>query len=93
MSEYFTVEVETTADPDRVEVIVNEILTDADEEVYEGAETGEEGSPIAQVLFHAVDGIRALVIRPDTLVITREPDVPWEMLIDDVRSALRDFFL
>jgi hypothetical protein len=29
----------------------------------------------------------------DTLIITRDPDVPWEALIDEVRDALRDFFL
>jgi hypothetical protein len=93
MSEYFTVTVEPTNDPDVMEFIASEPLTDEEEEVYQSPEEGDEGSPIAQMLFNGVDGITALTITGDTLTVTRDPDVPWEVIIDEIRDALRDFFL
>ncbi len=93
MSEYFTLEVELTDNPDVRELITNQRLTDAEEEVYPNAQAGEVGSPIAQTLFHAIDGIRALTILTDTLIVTRQPDIVWELLIDEIRDSLRDFFL
>jgi hypothetical protein len=93
MSEYFTLDVEPTDDPDIREFITNQTLTEEDEEVYTSPEEGEEGSAIAQMLFSGVEGILALTITDDTLIVTRDPEIPWEYIIDDVRDALRDFFL
>lgn len=93
MSEYFTIEAEPTDNPDVMELITSETLTQAEEEVYNSPEEGEVGSTIAQMVFHAVDGIRALRIIDDTLIVTRDPEVPWEVMIDEIRDALRDFFL
>lgn len=93
LSEYFTLEVEPTDDPDIREFITNQRLTHGDAEHYADAEAGEAGSTIAQMLFHAVDGIHALTIDDDTLIVHRQPDVAWEALIDDIRDCLRDFFL
>jgi hypothetical protein len=93
MSEYVTIEVEPTRNPNVRRVITNQILTEDDEEVYESPDEGEEGSPIAQMLFNGVEGIVALKISGDTLTITRDPDVSWEDILDEVRDALRDFFL
>lgn len=94
MSEYFTVEIEYTNDPDTVEIITSETLTNDDErEVYNTPEEGEVGSPVAQTLFVGVDGIKALTIDDDTLIVTREPGIPWEQLVDEIRDVLRDFFL
>lgn len=93
MSEYFTLEVEPTDNPDIREFITNQRLSDGGEEHYADAASGEMGSPIAQVLFHAVDGIHSLTIDDDTLIVRRQPDVLWEALIDDIRDCLRDFFL
>ncbi|GAB4512725.1 MAG: hypothetical protein OHK0046_12700 [Anaerolineae bacterium] len=93
MSEYFTLKAEATDDPDVMEIITSEVLAEDEREVYTSADEGDEGSAIAQALFHAVDGIMALVIDEDTLIVRRDPDVPWEALIDEVRDVLRDFFL
>jgi MFS family permease len=49
--------------------------------------------PLAQTLFNGVDGIEGLTITRYAVTITRRSDVPWETLVDDVRDALRDFFL
>lgn len=92
MSEYVTIETEPTDDPDVLEIITNQQLT-AERETYSNPEEGDVGSPIAQMLFDGVPGIRALTITRDTLVVTRDPDFTWEEIVDEVRDALRDFFL
>ena len=93
MPEYVTIEVEYTDNPNVADLFINQTLTLEDEEVYKSPEQGEIGSPIAQMLFIAVDGIARLTITEDCLTITREPDVPWESIIDEVRDALRDWYL
>ncbi len=92
MSEYVTVEARPTEHPDVLEIVTNQTLTEDGEEVYDTPGAGDEGSPLAQTLF-GVDGIRALTITENTLVVTRDPDAPWEDIVDEVRDALRDFFL
>ena len=44
---------------------------------------------------HACFGVTAynLTITENTLRIIREPDTGWEDIVDEVRDALRDFFL
>jgi hypothetical protein len=93
MSEYVTVEVEYTNNPTVADLFVNQILTHEDEEVYSSPQEGEVGSPVAQMLFTAVDGILQLTITEDCLTITRADDYTWEMIIDEVRDALRDWYL
>lgn len=93
MSEYVTIETQPTADPDVLEIVTNQTLTPLDREIYHNYNEGDEGSPIAQMLFNGVSGIAALTITRHSLIITRQPDIPWEEIIDEVRDALRDFFL
>ena len=45
------------------------------------------------MLFNGVSGIRMMTITPSSLIITRDPDYAWEEIVDEVRDALRDFFL
>jgi hypothetical protein len=93
MSEYFTLEAETTDNPDMMALWVNQTLTDSAPEIYADADEGEAGTPIAQILFLDLDGVAALIVHEDHLLVTRQSDVPWERLVDDIRDALRDFFL
>ena len=93
MSEYVTIEVEFSDDPNVADLYINQALTEADEERYANPEEGDLGSPIAQLLFAAVDGIQMLTIAQDHLTITRAPDHPWEAIIDETRDAVRDWFL
>lgn len=93
MSEYVTVEVEYGDDLDVVELYINQTLTSEAEERYVSRSHGDQGSPIAQMLFAAVEGIEQLIITEDGLTISRGPDHPWEAIIDEVRAALRDWFL
>ncbi len=93
MSEYVTVEVEYGEDANIAELYVNQVLTNEDEERYRNPAAGDLGSPIAQMLYTAVEGIVGLTINADCLTIQRDPDYPWEAIIDEVRDALRDWFL
>lgn len=93
MSEYVTVETQPTDNPDILEIITNQKIAVEGDEVYSSYDEGDEGTPIAQMLFNGVRGIRALTISGTTLLITRDPDVAWEEIVDEVRDALRDFFL
>lgn len=93
MSEYVTVETRATDDPNIMEILTNQPLTSGEDEVYANFDQGDEGSPIAQMLFNGVPGIQALTISRSTLVITRDPYITWEEIADEVRDALRDFFL
>jgi hypothetical protein len=93
MSEYVTVETETTGIPDEIEIITNQTLTRLGQESYASDDDGSEGSPLAQTLFHAVAGIMALTVTEHSLFIRRDPAYTWEEIVDDVRDVLRDFFL
>lgn len=93
MSEYVTVEARPTDDSDVLEIVTNQQLAVEGDEVYNSFEEGDGGTPIAQMLFNGVRGLRALTISGSTLRLTRDPDVPWEEIVDEVRDALRDFFL
>lgn len=93
MSEYVKIEIEATENPDIVEIITNQVLTEAEKEVYASPQAMEMGSVLSQALFFAVDGMAELVITPDSLIVTRAPNMPWEMLIDEIRDALRDYYL
>ena len=93
MSEYVTVEVEYGDDANIAELYVNQVLTREGEERYDNPAAGDLGSPIAQMLYTAVEGISSLAISEDCLTIGRDPDHPWEAIIDEVRDALRDWFL
>jgi hypothetical protein len=52
----------------------------------------EEGSAVAQALA-VVGGIEMLFIDGRDLTISRDPDVDWHVIVADVSSALKDFFL
>ncbi|MEP7284963.1 MAG: NifU N-terminal domain-containing protein [Chloroflexota bacterium] len=92
MSEYITINVESNDDPDCIRLITNLMLTDDDSEVYPDRETGDEGSPLAQTLFE-IEGLVALEIEDNILIVRRDPDAEWHVLIDEITEALKDFFL
>ena len=93
MSEYVTVEVEYGDEADIADLYVNQALTNHGEERYENPAAGDLGSPIAQMLYTGVEGIISLTISEDCLTIQRDPEYPWEAIIDEVRDALRDWYL
>jgi hypothetical protein len=93
VTEYVDLHPEPTSNPNVMILVTNLTLNPGGEaEVYRSPDEGEEGSPLAQELF-AVPGLAALTLDGGELAITREPDVEWHDLIEDISDALRDFFL
>ena len=95
MSEYVTVEAEPTDDPNVMELVTNQTLTEGEDEIYNSEEEMEMGSVLSQCLFFAVVGMgmTKLTITNDTLIVTRNANASWEVLIDELRDALRDYYL
>lgn len=92
MSEYITVNVENTDDPDRVRLITNQSLAPDAPEHYSNRVEGEQGSPLAQALF-SIEGLAALDIDNTILLVQRDPSVDWPILVDEITTTLKDFFL
>jgi hypothetical protein len=93
MTEYIEVWPEATDDPDVMRLATNLDLTGGEPaEMYLSAEESEQGSPLAQALFE-IPGIRAMTIDGSVVMVTREADVEWHDLIEDLTSILKDFFL
>lgn len=92
MSEYIEIETEMSEDGSSMYFYTNLTLTEADVEEYDSTEAMEEGSPVAQALA-VINGIAHLRIEASELVVTRQPEVPWHVIVADVSAALKDFFL
>lgn len=94
MSEYIEIEVEATDDPQRMQLWTNVSLTGEaqGQEVYDSQADMEEGSPLAQMLA-TIEGIRRLRIEGQSMIIERDEDVAWHVIIADISAAVRDFFL
>lgn len=92
MSEYIEIETESTDNPHRMQFHTNVLLTDAGAEDYDSLQAMEEGTPVAQALSF-VEGIRGLRMEGKSMLVTRDPDTPWHIIVADVSAAIRDFFL
>ena len=92
MSEYIELNADLSDDP-LVGVIETNLKLAVDgDELYASAESLLEGSPVAQSLA-GILGIAELIIEEHALIITRDPDVEWYAIVEDVSAALKDFFL
>jgi hypothetical protein len=92
MSEYIEIETEMLADPMEMLFHTNLRLIDRETEEYESPESMEEGSALAQALAQ-IEGLVRLRIEEHDLAVTRDPDMPWHLIIAEVHSAMKDFFL
>ncbi len=92
MSEYIAIEPQYGDDPDVVTIITNLRLAPDGPQSYVNRDEGDEGTPLAQTLF-GIDGLIALDIEGSTLVVRRDPEFEWHVLIDEITNALKDFFL
>jgi hypothetical protein len=92
MSEYIEIEAEATDDPDRLLLITNLSLSGDEDEIYDSVAAMEEGTPLAQTLAY-IAGIRSVRITGGEMVVTRDPDMPWHVIVADISAAVKDFFL
>lgn len=93
MSEYIDLSTEYDDErPDWVRLITNLDLAPDGAETYPDRAAGNEGSPLAQTLFE-IEGIAALEIRGSAMYVQRTPDIEWYALVDEITTALKQFFL
>lgn len=92
MSEYIEIETEMAGDPDVMLFQTNLRLIDRATEEYESPVMMAEGSALAQALAQ-VEGVVRLRIEENDLTVTRNPGVPWHLIIAEINAALKDFFL
>jgi hypothetical protein len=92
MSEYIEIETELSDDEYTLAVYTNLRLNEGEAEQYHSREELEEGTPVAQALA-VIEGIRYLQIEGSNMIVRRDPDAPWHLIISDISAALKDFFL
>ena len=92
MSEYIEIESELSDDGEEIFIYTNLRLGDRGSEAYDTLSAMEEGSPLAQTLA-PIEGIVQLRIEDMELIIGRDPDVEWTIIVEEVSAALKDFFL
>jgi hypothetical protein len=92
MSEYIEIETELSDDGRELYIYTNLKLNEGGVKKYDSPAAMEEGSPVAQALA-LLDGIAQLQIEGDEMIITREPDAAWHVIVADVSAVLKDFFL
>ena len=92
MSEYIEIETELSDDGQTMYFYTNLQLTEAGAEEYESPAAMEEGSPVAQAL-SVVSGVAYLCLDGNDMVVRREPEAPWHIIVADTSAVLKDFFL
>jgi hypothetical protein len=92
MSEYIEIESELTDDPAVMRFYTNLRLAEGETETYHSPEEMEEGSAVAQALSF-IEGIESLSIEAHQMAVTRDPEVPWHIIVAEVTAVLKDFFL
>ena len=70
---------------------VPSLIPEDEQEVYESREAGQSGSELAQFLFDRVRSLEALIINPDSLVVTYRERAVESQVINRLQEALNDF--
>jgi hypothetical protein len=52
----------------------------------------EEGSAVAQALSF-IEGIESLSIEAHQMAVTRDPEVPWHILVAEVSAVVKELLL
>ncbi len=91
MSEYIEIEAELSDDGVQLYFYTNLQLSES-QETYTSKNEMEEGSPVAQALA-VVEGIVALEINSQEIVVTLDPEISWHAVVEDTNASLKDFFL
>ncbi len=92
MSEYIEIETTITDDPAVLSFSTNLNLSEEGVERYDSPAEMEVGSAVAQSMA-LVEGINKLRIEGSDMIVTRDPNTPWHLIIAEVTAALKEFFL
>ena len=93
MSEYIEIELDQGDNELELSISTNLPLTvDGEVEVYDSPEAMELGSVVAQALA-VVSGLETLHLEGGEIIISRDPQVAWHDIVQEITAVLKDFFL
>lgn len=92
MSEYIEIEHEPGDDPDIMYIYTNVRLAEGPPEQYASTAEMEEGSPVAQAMAY-VEGIEEVRLEEKTMTVRREREMPWHIIVAEISTAIKEFFL
>ena len=78
--------VQGTPNPNAAKFVVDRVITSEGRTWFDAEEAADD--PLAASLF-TVDGVRALFMVDNFITVTKEEDVAWEDIVDDVTRAIR----
>lgn len=81
------VNVQGTPNPHAAKFTLSQPLPVDDSRSYFDADAAA-GDPLAERLFE-IDGVRALLMVDNFVTVTKDEDVEWEELVDEVTRAIR----
>jgi hypothetical protein len=81
------VTIQGTPNPHAAKFTLSRSLELDDSRSYFDAEDAED-DPLARSLFE-IDGVRALLMVDNFITVTKEEDVTWEEMVDEVAGVIR----
>ena len=81
-----TITVQGTPNPNAAKFVLDRVIAEHGRTWFDPAEAA--GDPLARRLFD-VAGVRALFMVENFITVTKEEDVQWEDIVDEVTRAIR----
>ena len=81
-----TITVHGTPNPNAAKFVVDRVIASEGRTWFDAVEAADD--PLAASLFR-VDGVRALFMVENFITVTKQEDVEWEDIVDDVTRAIR----
>lgn len=84
------IQVQPTPNINALKFVLDRRLTEGKSQTYRSAEEAAS-SPLARALL-GIPGVVQVFFLNDFITVTRNPDLPWEKIADQVEAAIRDHF-
>lgn len=84
------IQVQPTPNINALKFVLDRALTAGKSETFRSPDEAA-ASPLAAALLH-IPGVVQVFFLNDFITVTRNPDVPWEKIADQVEAAIRDHF-
>lgn len=81
------IEVEGTPNPDAAKFVTDHTLEEEGSRSYFGPHEAR-GDSVAERLFE-ISGVRALLIADNFVTVTKEEEVDWSAIVEEVKEGLR----
>ena len=82
-----TITVQGTPNPNAAKLVLDRVIAEEGRTWFDPEQADDD--PVARRLFE-VTGVRALFMVENFITVTKDEDVEWEDIIDDVTRAIRE---